>query len=316
MLRILVVVSTLLLMGSACIPSPLPPVMVEQVVRPVSFLDDVKPVLDRRCVVCHSCYNAACQLKLDSFEGAERGGSKKAVYSAARIRPQQPTRLFIDAQSEEGWRALDFHSVLQSRAASPANDALMLYLLEAKRLEPKPRGEYHAEAADLSCPADSTEMGTFLARHPERGMPFGFPALEPGEHAILATWLARGAAGPDPDEQRALEAPGAEDARQIAKWESFLNRPDPKHALTARYLYEHFFLAHIRFVEADSGAFFELVRSTTPPGRPIEVIASVFGMWPLTLEGMAQAVRYLTRGGERPRVGDPSKWVQSMGRLG
>jgi len=275
MLRILVVVSTLLLMGSACIPSPLPPVMVEQVVRPVSFLDDVKPVLDRRCVVCHSCYNAACQLKLDSFEGAERGGSKKAVYSAARIRPQQPTRLFIDAQSEEGWRALDFHSVLQSRAASPANDALMLYLLEAKRLEPKPRGEYHAEAADLSCPADSTEMGTFLARHPERGMPFGFPALEPGEHAILATWLARGAAGPDPDEQRALEAPGAEDARQIAKWESFLNRPDPKHALTARYLYEHFFLAHIRFVEADSGAFFELVRSTTPPGRPIEVIASV-----------------------------------------
>ena len=51
-------------------------------------------------------------------------------------------------------------------------------------------------------------------------------------------------------------------------------------------------------------------------GTTIEVVASVFGMWPLTLEGMAQAVRYLTRGGERPRVGDPSKWVQSMGRLG
>ena len=51
-------------------------------------------------------------------------------------------------------------------------------------------------------------------------------------------------------------------------------------------------------------------------GTTIEVVASVFGMWPLTLDGLAHAVRYLVRGGERPRVGDPSKWVQSMGRLG
>ncbi len=275
MLRILAVVSTLFMVAAACVPSPLPPVMVEPISRPVSFMDDVKPVLDRRCAVCHSCYNAACQLKLDSFEGAQRGGSKQAVYSAARIHPQQPTRLFVDAHSEEAWRKLDFHSVLESRAASPANDALMLYLLEAKRLDPKPRGEYHAEASDLSCPADSTEMGTFLARHPERGMPFGFPAIEPGEHAILASWLAGGAVGPDPDEQRALETPGAADAEQIAKWEAFLNRPGPKHAMMARYLYEHFFLAHIRFVEADSGTFFEFVRSTTPPGQPIDVIASL-----------------------------------------
>ncbi len=273
--RILAIISTLFLVGVACVPSPLPPVTVEPVARPVSFLKDVKPVLDRRCTVCHSCYNAACQLKLDSFEGAERGGSKQAVYSSSRLRPQQPTRLFIDAQSEAEWRALDFHSVLESHAASPANDALMLYLLEAKRLVPKPRGEYHAEAADLSCPANSAEMGSFLGRHPERGMPFGFPALEPGEHATLAAWLSRGAPGPSAKEQAALETPGPADAREIAKWEAFLNRADPKHALTARYLYEHFFLAHIRFSDAGSDSFYELVRSVTAPGQPIDVIATV-----------------------------------------
>ena len=50
-------------------------------------------------------------------------------------------------------------------------------------------------------------------------------------------------------------------------------------------------------------------------GTTIEVIASVFGMWPLTLDGMAAAVRYLVRGGERPRVGDPSKWVTAASGL-
>ncbi|MDB4961638.1 MAG: hypothetical protein JWP01_1637 [Myxococcales bacterium] len=48
-------------------------------------------------------------------------------------------------------------------------------------------------------------------------------------------------------------------------------------------------------------------------GTTIEVIASVFGMWPLTLDGLAHAVRYLVRGGERPKVGHPEKWAKGMG---
>ena len=47
-------------------------------------------------------------------------------------------------------------------------------------------------------------------------------------------------------------------------------------------------------------------------GTTIEVIASVFAMYPLTLDGLAQAVRYLVRGGEKPRVGDPSRWVKNL----
>jgi hypothetical protein len=47
-------------------------------------------------------------------------------------------------------------------------------------------------------------------------------------------------------------------------------------------------------------------------GTTIEVIASVLPMYPLTLDGLGHAVRYLVRGGEKPRVGDPSKWVKAM----
>jgi len=274
-LRILVGLSTLFSLGVACVPSPLPPIRVDPIERPIRFLEDVKPILDRRCVTCHSCYNAACQLKLDSFEGADRGGSKHPIYDPARLKPAPPTRLFTDARSTAEWRAKDFHSVLESHAASPANDALMLYLLEAKRRFPKPQGEYHAEAADLACPANPEEMSTFLVRHPERGMPFGLPALGEAEHEVLASWIARGAPGPSPEQQLALEAPNAVARREIEKWERFLNRPDAKHALTARYLYEHFFLAHVRFTASGAEGFFELVRSTTPPGAPIEVVATV-----------------------------------------
>jgi uncharacterized protein with von Willebrand factor type A (vWA) domain len=49
-------------------------------------------------------------------------------------------------------------------------------------------------------------------------------------------------------------------------------------------------------------------------GTTIEVIASVFPMWPLTLEGLGSASRYLVRGGERPRVAPPSApWLRSIG---
>lgn len=47
-------------------------------------------------------------------------------------------------------------------------------------------------------------------------------------------------------------------------------------------------------------------------GTTIEVIASVLPMYALTLDGLAQAVRYLVRGGVKPRIGDPSKWVKGL----
>jgi hypothetical protein len=225
-------------------------------------------------VVCHSCYNAPCQLKLSSYEGLDRGGSKLPVYSGARLHDQEPTRLFTDAQTTHEWRAKGFHSVSENTASAGANDSILLTLLDAKRRHPEIRGAYHAEADDLTCAEDRGELAGFLARHPDRGMPFGLPALEEEEYATIATWLAQGAAGPTAEQQAIRTSPSRAAAAEIAKWEKFLNRADGKHPLTARYLYEHFFLAHLNFPRAGKGEFFELVRSTTPPGQDVSVIAT------------------------------------------
>jgi len=76
--------------------------------EPVSYDQDVRPILESRCVVCHGCYDAPCQLKLSSAEGIERGANKKKVYNGARITADEPTRLFIDAQTTEEWRQKEF----------------------------------------------------------------------------------------------------------------------------------------------------------------------------------------------------------------
>jgi hypothetical protein len=275
MTRYPVFVCVVVLLLVSCARQAPPPPLVRVPAQPVSFLDDVKPILDSRCTVCHSCYNAACQLKMSSFEGVDRGGSQKAVYASARLSPQTPTRLFVDAQSTRQWRGMGFHSVTDRSGEGLDNQSIMAYFLDAKRRNPVPEGNYLAEAGDLTCPATISRTRSFLGKHPGRGMPFGFRALPDSEHELLANWLEQGAPGPANDEQTALTSPSAASAAEIAKWESFLNRDDPKYAMTARYLYEHFFLAHVRFAEAGTDEFFRLVRSATPPGQPLSIIATV-----------------------------------------
>lgn len=72
-------------------------------------------MLDKRCVVCHACYDAPCQLKLTSPEGIDRGASKALVYQGARLRATAPTRLYEDAVSTGEWREHGFYPVLNER---------------------------------------------------------------------------------------------------------------------------------------------------------------------------------------------------------
>ena len=51
----------------------------------MSYRKDIQPILNRRCVVCHACYDAQFQLKLSAWEGIARGASKQKVYDSARI---------------------------------------------------------------------------------------------------------------------------------------------------------------------------------------------------------------------------------------
>jgi hypothetical protein len=264
-------VSGLLAGCAARMPAP---VVFAAPTRTIDYLKEVKPLLDRRCVVCHSCYNSPCQLKLDAFEGVDRGATKKAIYDSSRLRSMDPTRLFTDAHSTEAWRQKKFFSVTSSKASGGSNDSIMIELLSHKMKNPRSAGEYRPEAGDLTCAENQSELGGYLAKHPNRGMPFGFPALKQEEFELLAGWLVQGARGPSAAEQERLTSPEAADLPAIRQWEAFLNRDDAKHAMTARYLYEHLFLAHLKFGTATND-FFELVRSRTAPGEPLDLVATV-----------------------------------------
>jgi fatty acid cis/trans isomerase CTI len=263
-----------ILVLAGCAKKAPEPIAVQIPTRPVNYLHEIKPILDKRCSVCHSCYNSPCQLKLNSYEGVDRGGSKKSVYNATRLTTMNPTRLFIDAKTTEEWRQKDFHTVTESSVSGGLNNSLMLQILSHKMKNPESKGEYHSEADDLTCSATSIELDGYLSKHPNRGMPFGFPPLKQDEFELIAGWLAQGAKGPTATEQQELTSPKVADAAEIVKWETFLNNRDPKYAITARYLYEHLFLAHIKF-GTDTKEYYELLRSTTPPGSPVELIDTV-----------------------------------------
>ena len=264
----------LLILVAGCASKALPPIVVQIPDREIDFSTEVKPLLDKRCVVCHSCYNSPCQLKLSSFEGVDRGGTKNAIYQATRLTTMDPTRLFIDAQTTKEWRGKDFFSVTESQSEVGTNNSIMLQLLSHKMKNPISTGEYYSEAEDLTCSETDIELGGYLEKHPNRGMPFGFPPLTEKEFEIIAGWLAQGAKGPDSVEQAALTAPAPADIESIKQWEVFLNQDDPKHAMTARYLYEHLFLAHIKF-GTTTNTYYELIRSKTPVGKPIDLINTV-----------------------------------------
>jgi hypothetical protein len=261
------------LLGS-CATKVLPPVHFQTSDHIVNYLKEVKPILDNRCVVCHSCYNSPCQLKLSSYEGLDRGATKKAIYSATRLHTMDPTRLFTDAMNTEEWRKKEFFSVTQNTAKNNTNNSLILQMINHKIENPVSTGDYFPEADDCTCAEDGKQLAGYLEKHPNSGMPFGFPPLKQKEFDTIANWLLQGARGPNTEEQKKITSPPTTDEDSIAKWESFFNDESPKYRMTARYLYEHLFLAHIKF-DTKSQAFYEIVRSRTPVGQPLKLVATV-----------------------------------------
>ena len=106
---VLIVIILLMLLLSACsssensITADQAPVEYDLVYsmpqETISYDEKVRPVLESRCVVCHGCYDAPCQLKLSSPEGIHRGANKEKVYNGGRVTADEPTRLFIDAMT-------------------------------------------------------------------------------------------------------------------------------------------------------------------------------------------------------------------------
>jgi len=268
-------ISLFLLLFTAC-SAPIPqPVAVTPAKKEISYLKEVKPILNKRCVVCHSCYNSPCQAKFSSFEGIDRGASKLAVYNATRINAVDPTRLFIDARTTQQWRQKGFFSLTHSKENNEThNDSIMMHLLYDKKMHPEIIGDYEPERDELSCPRNKEELAEYLDDKPNHGMPYGFPKIKDSEYTTLAQWLQQGAKGPSSSEQKAMQTPSKNASLEIQKWEKFFNDPDIKHKVTARYLYEHLYLAHLYFPAA-KGEFYELIRSYSPPGKKPEVIPAL-----------------------------------------
>lgn len=243
----------------------------------LDYWRDVKPVLDNRCVVCHGCYDAPCQANLASYQGVTRGAHKEKVYDAARLFATAPTRMFFDAQSTAGWRRRDFYPMLNERAATPEADragGVMYRLLRLKRAHPLPAvAVLPKDRYDVSldraqqCPSIE-EMDRFEQKYPEWGMPFALPGLSDREYSTLTRWIEAGAPYREPE-----PLSGAHQKR-IAEWERFLNGDGLKSQLIGRYIYEHWFIGSLYFDDLPGPDYFQLVRSKTPPGRPLEVIAT------------------------------------------
>ncbi|MDD5268738.1 MAG: fatty acid cis/trans isomerase [Methylococcales bacterium] len=238
----------------------------------VSFYHDVKPILDSRCVVCHGCYDAPCQLKLGSIEGLDRGATKQLVYDSTRLEATDPTRLFIDATDTEGWRKKDFYPVLNERIDTQVanlDNSVLAKLIDLKRLNPQPASGKLGKDYDLKfdrklqC-ATIEEFPKYQNEHPRWGMPYAMPGLSLKEENTLKKWLQEGS------KVESLPPLPYRTVKAVEKWESYFNGSTLKQQLVFRYIYEHLFLGHIHFKGHSDTEFFHLVRSKTAPGQPVE----------------------------------------------
>ena len=273
--RSLAVLSTALMLA-ACSESEVVGPVPLSVTEIVSYTDQVKPILDARCVSCHACYDAPCQLKLASYAGIARGGSKEKVYDPTRLTEAPLSRLYFDAKNVLEWRDKGFHTVLAQQSDADAADkqfSALLGMLDLKSKNPLPRQHPEIDlplddAASWQCASNQEEFDEYADDYPQRGMPYGLPGLSRDETKLLEQWVAAGSHNDGVVELTKTQQDW------IQRWEGFLNQDTLRDQLVARYIYEHLFLASLYSANITPGRYFQLVRSSTPPGEKINLIAT------------------------------------------
>ena len=209
---------------------------------------------------------------MTSPQGLDRGASQEVVYDGRRLLPLEPSRLFVDEKTTAGWRKRGFFSIFgQDDDPSTNLVRLMLELGAAHSFAPGqklPASVSLSRDSPHSCP-HSEDFADYIEDHPQGGMPYATAPLSEREITLLAGWLDAGAplaVHPTPLPQDLQE--------EVAEWEGFLNGVSLRERITARYLYEHWFLAHLYFDDFAQGPFFRIVRSSSPPGKPVDEIAT------------------------------------------
>lgn len=59
---------------------PVPVILPAPAEHPVSYTKEIRPILETKCLSCHSCFDAPCQLKLENAQGLLRGAFHESIY--------------------------------------------------------------------------------------------------------------------------------------------------------------------------------------------------------------------------------------------
>ncbi|KGJ97660.1 fatty acid cis/trans isomerase [Colwellia psychrerythraea] len=246
----------------------------------IHFNQQIQPIIENRCVVCHGCYDAPCQLKMESRAGIERGANKAIVYSGerlltAKISDSLSKLTELNSQSLAPLRQQGFFPVLNERQQTEqvnTQASLIYQMLLLKKQHPLPNEALLNKSFDISldrsqqCPTIE-EFEQYKSNFPLGGMPYALPGLTNIEHNKLTAWLTQGAIMPATTPLTSAEQ------KMINRWEILLNGSSAKEQLIARYLYEHLYLANLYFDKAQT-SYFKLVRSSTASGEKIAVITT------------------------------------------
>lgn len=244
------------------------------------YIKEIHPIFSNRCVVCHTCVDAPCQLHLDSYTGTQRGATHSAMGS--NLFEVNPTR-DKDAKTTQEWRDKGFFAVLQERnielpPATPdenLKDSILYTLIEQGFQHNQAGFDLHALEdhyhRDNLCVATPELARTYRERYPSAGMPYGLPALDLISFETLKNWIADGAPGPSEEATHLLQEPSHPEI--LDEWNQFLNG-SLKARLAARFIYEHAFMAHIHFEGTPDQEFYEIVRSRTPFPEAIDEIVT------------------------------------------
>ncbi len=257
------------------------------------YLEKVQPILSKRCVTCHGCYEAPCQLNLQSYQGVRRGYNAIPVYSMQRLK-STPITWMNDVYPLSAWRELEFLPVVANdeedndadKAENWALSLLRAFIEEGNTYnEPdfllseklKTVNNNFKNKNQVQCTATTKQFKKHFKKNPWEvvtfddylynisvngiasgaGMPFGLPALNKDERAILNTWMENGAKGPSEKTMKQLQTPKNPEA--IERWEKFLNTDSAQGRQAARYIYEHTYTAYLHFDE-NPGEYFSIVR--------------------------------------------------------
>ena len=246
------------------------------------FIDEVQPILAKRCVGCHSCTTSPCRLNLTSYEGFSRG-----------VHPRDPYQLHIkgsfsdwvdDNSPIEHWRSLGFRPVLPQSGQSAESSVFLESLTQGTLNSELSQNDVdqlaaHSFTKTLICPGGNKPYSDLSKKQPKGGMPWALPALESTDFEVLKRWAMAGAPGPDERAMKILSQPqltgdAATKAEQVLdKWRQFMGEgsSDLKRNLVARYVYEHAYYIRIHFEEIP-GEFYRVVRSFTPYPLPVSQI--------------------------------------------